>query len=125
MYKFTISLIVIMSLLSSGCSTTRQSIALGLATGAASGAAIGSLSSSHHSQGAMTGLAVGAVIGGIASYFIHGGLEDRDKETRKETLFNLEKYGVFGVPEDMPKKDETSWSLREQWRREPMGGQNR
>ncbi len=125
MLKFSISLLVITSLLSSSCSTTRQSIALGLATGAASGAAIGSLSSSHHNQGAMTGLAVGALLGGIASYFIHGGLQDRDKETRKDTLFNLEKHGVFGVQDEMPKKDEAPWAYREQWRREPMGGLNR
>ena len=36
---------------------------------------------------------VGA-IGGIASYFLHKGLEQRDDSTRRDTLFNLEKFNV-------------------------------
>jgi hypothetical protein len=121
MYKISISLLVITSLLSSGCSSTRKSLTLGLGTGAVTGAAIGAMSSKNHSQGALTGLALGAVVGGIASYFIHGGLEERDKETRKETLFNLEKHGVFGEPE--PKSEESPWTYRE-WPREHFGGRD-
>ena len=80
MFKISISLLVIASLLSASCSSTRKSLALGLTTGAVTGATIGSISSRNHSQGALTGLALGAVVGGIASYFIHGSLEERDKE---------------------------------------------
>ncbi len=122
MFKISISLLVITSLLSSSCSSTRKSLVLGLGTGAATGATIGAMSSRNHSQGALTGLALGAVIGGIAAYFIHGGLEERDKETRKETLFNLEKHGVFGEPE--PKAEESPWAAR-QWGRENFGGRDR
>lgn len=122
MFKISISLIVIASLLSTSCSSTRKSIALGLGTGAASGAAIGAMSSRNHSQGALTGLALGAIVGGIASYFIHGGLEERDKDTRKETLFNLEKHGVFGEPEQKP--EENPWP-NHHWQREHFGGHGR
>lgn len=125
MFKISISLLIITSLLSASCSSTRKSLALGLGTGAVSGAAIGSLSSRNHSQGALTGLAIGALVGGIASYFIHGGLEERDKETRKETLFNLEKHGVFGIPQENEKKTESSWPNRDYWPRETMGGRDR
>lgn len=125
MFTKTVSLIVITSLLSSSCSTTRKSISLGLGTGAASGAAIGAMTNKNHSQGALLGLGIGAVIGGIASYFIHGSLEERDKETRKETLFNLEKHGVFGLPEQNHKTTEPTWPRGDFWPREPMGGRDR
>ncbi len=132
MHKISISLLVIMSLLSSSCSSTRKSLALGLASGAATGAVLGSVMSDNHSRGAMAGGAIGALIGGIASYFIDNGLQERDQETRKETLFNLEKHGVFGFPSsndhDEMKSNEarSPWSIRETspWRepREPFGG---
>lgn len=124
MLKRTISLIVLTSLLSSGCSSTRKSIALGIGSGAASGAAIGAMTSRNHSQGAIVGLGLGALVGGIVSYFIHGGLQERDKETRKETLFNLEKHGVFGVPQD-DQKTESPWGHRDHWPREITGGRDR
>ncbi len=101
MSKKLISLLLATSLLSSSCSSTRKSLALGLGTGAAVGAASGAVLGNMYgkqSQGAMTGLAIGALVGGIASYFIDGGLRKRHEETRKETLFNLEKHGVFGNP---------------------------
>jgi hypothetical protein len=122
MFKISISLLVITSLLSASCSSTRKSLALGLGTGAATGATIGAMSSRNQSQGALTGLALGAIVGGIASYFIHGGLEDRDKETRKETLFNLEKHGVFGEQEQKP--EESRWTNRI-WPGDRSGGYDR
>lgn len=98
MIRKTITMLTITSLLFSSCSTTRKSIALGITTGAVTGAGLGS-AISNDKQGTLTGLAIGAVIGGIASYFIDQGLEKRDQETRQQTLFNLEKYGVFGDSE--------------------------
>jgi len=95
MPKKHIAIMTAAALLSSSCSSTRKSIALGLAAGAGTGATIGALTSPH-GKGAMTGLAVGALVGGIASYFIDKGLQDRDQNTRRDTLFNLEKHGVFG-----------------------------
>ncbi len=80
----------------SSCATTKRSIILGLATGAGTGAILGSTLSRDHDKGAMTGLAIGAIIGGIASYFVDDELKQRDNATRKDTLFNLEKHGVFG-----------------------------
>lgn len=124
MYTKTISLLLAVSLLSSSCSSTRKSIALGVGTGAVSGATIGAMTNKDHAQGALLGLGIGALVGGIASYFIHGGLEDRDNETRKDTLFNLEKNGVFGdAPEE--NKAQSRWHERDYWPREPMGGRNR
>ena len=78
------------------CATTKKSIALGLLAGAGSGAIMGSTMYHDHDKGAITGLAIGAIVGGIAAYFIDDGLEKRDQETRRDTLFNLEKHGVFG-----------------------------
>lgn len=124
MFKKSISLLLAISILSSSCSTTRKSIALGVGTGAASGATIGAMTNKDHAQGALLGLGIGALVGGIASYFIHGGLEDRDNETRKDTLFNLEKHGVFGNEPEEP-KTQSRWLDRDYWPREPMGGRNR
>lgn len=109
-----------MSLLFASCSTLRESVTLGAGTGAIAGGATGALTGKDHSKGALLGLGIGALVGGIASYFIHGGLKDRDNKTRKETLFNLEKHGVFGnAPEE--NKNQTKWLDRNYWPREPMG----
>jgi hypothetical protein len=123
MSKITITLIVITSLLSSSCSTTRKSITFGIGTGAITGATIGAMSNRDQSKGAMMGLGIGALVGGLASYFIHGSLVDRDSDTRKDTLFNLEKHGVFGEsPEET--KAQSRWHDREFWPREHMGGRH-
>jgi len=123
MSKITISLIVIISLLSSSCSTTRKSLSLGIGTGALTGATIGAMSNRNHSNGALVGLGIGALVGGLASYFIHGSLTDRDNETRKDTLFNLEKHGVFGEsPEE--NNAQSRWLERDYWPREHMGGRD-
>jgi hypothetical protein len=105
MPKKHIALLTAAALLSSSCSSTRKSIALGLATGAGTGAAIGAFTSPH-GKGATTGLAVGALVGGIASYFIDKGMQDRDQNVRRDTLFNLEKHGVFGS--DLPSSSKSS-----------------
>ena len=86
-----------------GCATTTRSTLLGIGTGAAIGAGSGAiLSQEDKSQAAVTSALVAGVIGGIAGYFTHKGLEDRDAEVRKETLLNLEKFGVSGFYKYLP-----------------------
>ncbi len=77
-----------------GCTTMRESVLLGVGSGAAAGAGISSAIEKGDSQAALTGAAIGAVVGGIASYFVHNGLENRDSKVRRETLFNLDKFSV-------------------------------
>jgi hypothetical protein len=96
MPKKIISMLLISTAFLQSCATTKRSIILGLASGAGAGAVIGAASSNDHDKGAVTGLAIGAVVGAIAAYFIDDGLQKRDQDTRKDTLFNLEKHGVFG-----------------------------
>lgn len=78
-----------------GCSTMRESLIVGAGTGAATGA-IGASSLADHNKGqaAIQGALIGGAIGGIASYFLHKGMDKRDDRVRRETLFNLEKFNV-------------------------------
>ncbi|MCB9092884.1 MAG: hypothetical protein H6621_00120 [Halobacteriovoraceae bacterium] len=86
-----------LQVLVTGCATMRDSVLTGMGTGAALGAANGAaLSSDNRNKGALTGALVGVAVGGIASYFIHNGLEKRDARIRRDTLFNLEKFNVSG-----------------------------
>lgn len=89
-----------------GCSTVTKSTLMGAATGAAVGGASGALIDKQNSgQAALTSALIMGVIGGIAGYFTHDALENRDAEVRKETLFNIEKFGVSGFPTDFKMKD--------------------
>ena len=84
---------LILFLILSGCSTMRESLVLGASSGAVVGAVSGaSLSYYNKGAGAIEGALVGAAFGGILSFFIHKGLEDRDRRVKKETLFELEKF---------------------------------
>lgn len=48
------------------------------------------------SENTIKGAVIGGVIFGLASYLIHGSLEKRDANVRRETLMNLEHYEVLG-----------------------------
>lgn len=83
----------------SGCSTMSKSLLVGAGSGAALGTAAGVGFSSHdRGGGAWKGALIGAGVGLVSSYFIHNGLEERDATTRRETLLNLERFGVEGIP---------------------------
>ncbi len=92
-----IGLCLMMALVMSGCASITKSTLLGIGTGAAVGGASGALIDKENpAQAALTTALVMSVIGGITGYFTHDALESRDAGVRKETLFNLEKYGVSG-----------------------------
>src|ERR1700730_16777943 len=80
--------------LASGCATMKESIITGVATGAVSGLLLGPAIDRGAPDAKLGGALIGAAVGGIAGYFIHKGLDDRDAKTRKETLFNLDKFNV-------------------------------
>jgi hypothetical protein len=80
----------------SGCSTLRQSLILGAGTGAVIGGIAGGQSSGDRGENAITGAVLGGIAAGLASYVIHGALEKRDANVRRETLMNLEHYDVLG-----------------------------
>ena len=104
------------------CSTMNQSLLTGTVTGAAIGAASGSgFSQENQSDVAGKGALIGAAVGLITSYFVHNGLEKRDADVRRETLLNLEKFGIEGLPaqplvypsfESMNKESKTQHPIR-------------
>jgi hypothetical protein len=78
----------------SGCASTRDSILTGVGAGAVTGFVLGPVVDHGSHEARLGGALIGAAVGGIAGYFIHKGLDDRDAAVRKETLFNLDKYNV-------------------------------
>lgn len=78
----------------SGCATMKESILTGVATGAVTGLMLGPAIDRGAPDARVGGALIGAAVGGITGYFIHKGLDDRDANVRKETLFNLDKYNV-------------------------------
>jgi hypothetical protein len=81
--------------ITTGCSTIRDSLIVGTTSGMATGALIGaSMNSKEKSQAALQGALIGGAISAVASFFIHKGIEKRDNKIRRETLFNLDKFGV-------------------------------
>ena len=77
-----------------GCASMKQSLIAGAATGAVTGLVLGPVVDRSGSDAKLGGALIGAAVGGIAAYFIHSGMEDRDARIRKETLFNLDKFNV-------------------------------
>lgn len=105
-----ITIILLLAVLTS-CSTMRKTVTLGATAGALTGAIAGHHLSSGQSNNTTKGLAIGAIIGGISSYFIQKGLEKRDANTRKQTLFNLERFGVNGHSHKSTKRSSAPFSL--------------
>ena len=85
----------------SACATMRDSVLTGVGVGAIGGAAVGSLVDKEDSSGTWKGAVIGGVVGALTGYFIHKGLDDRDAKTRKDTLFNLERYNVSRPNQDV------------------------
>lgn len=93
--KIQTGLLLVMSMTFISCASMKNSVLTGVGTGAASGALVGSgMNNKDRGKGAAMGALSGALIGGITSYFIHKGLEKRDDQTRRKTLFNLDKFSV-------------------------------
>jgi hypothetical protein len=90
--KWIAALVCVLTL--TNCATMRDSLLIGMGVGAAGGAGIGNAIGGNDPSGLWKGAVVGTVVGGIAAYLIHNGIEKRDADTRRETLFNLEKYDV-------------------------------
>jgi len=81
-------------LVASGCASMKESIFTGIGAGAVTGLVLGPVIDRHGSEAKLGGALIGAAVGGIAAYFVHQGLDDRDAKVRKETLFNLDRYNV-------------------------------
>jgi len=91
----TFILVLLGSVVMTGCSTMRDSLIVGTSSGAATGAVVGaSMNRDNKGKGALQGALVGGAISAVASYFIHKGLKKRDDDVRRNTLFNLDKFGV-------------------------------
>jgi hypothetical protein len=109
-----IGLCLMMALVLSGCASMTKSTLLGFGTGAVVGGASGALIDKQNpSQAALTTALIMGAIGGIAGYFTHDALESRDAEVRKETLFNLEKYGVSGFSNGIKVKDSEPYYMNQ------------
>jgi hypothetical protein len=85
---------LVCTLMLTNCATMRDSILTGMGVGALGGAGVGNSIGGSDPSGLWKGAVIGTVVGGLTGYLIHNGLEKRDADTRRETLFNLEKYDV-------------------------------
>ena len=91
-------LILSVAVFATGCASMKESLVVGAGSGAAIGAGIGSSSNQkNRGKGAAVGALIGAAVGLIGGRAVHKSLEKRDNETRKQTLFNIDKFGVSGA----------------------------
>ncbi len=92
-----LSLLLILVITFSGCSSTSKSTLLGLGTGVTIGFATGAyFSQQQRNKNALIGSLTFGLIGATIGYFSHKKLEKRDQKIRRETLLNLEEFGVSG-----------------------------
>jgi uncharacterized protein YcfJ len=87
---------ILTAMLFGGCATLKDSLILGAGSGAVLGGVAGAQSGGDKSESTIKGAVIGGVVGGLASYWLHGSLEKRDANVRRETLMNLEHYEVMG-----------------------------
>lgn len=81
---------------------------VGAGSGAVLGGVTGAQSDGDRSENTIKGAVIGGVAGGFASYLIHGSLEKRDANVRRETLMNLEHYEVMGFENPSPSSSKSS-----------------
>ena len=75
-------------------STLNKSVLLGASTGVLGGAYIGELHSKEYKNSIEIGILTGLLFGAAGGYFLYKESERRNEKIRRETLFNLDKYGV-------------------------------
>ena len=96
-----------------GCSTMRDSVLVGTAVGAGMGVVGGvTLNSESRGSGALIGGLIGAAVGALGGVIFHKVLEGRDDQTRRETLFNLDKFNIQGPSKNGPDKMGDDWQPR-------------
>lgn len=86
----------------------RDSLVLGVGTGIAAGAVVGHRIRPDQTENAIKGAIIGGIVSGVASYIIHGSLERRDAEVRRDTLMNLEQYEVMGIDSKIAGRNSTT-----------------
>ena len=92
MIKKTILILGLISI--SSCSTLNKSVLLGASTGVLGGAYIGELHSKEYKNSTEIGILTGLLFGATGGCFLYKESERRNGKIRRETLFNLDKYGI-------------------------------
>ena len=87
--------------MATGCASMKDSVLAGAGVGIVVGAGSGTaINHRDRNKGAAVGALIGAAVGALTGHFVHRGLDSRDDETRRETLFNIDKFGVSGAKGD-------------------------
>ena len=93
--KKTACILLTSLMVTTSCSSVTRSTLTGVGTGVTMGSLSAyALAGKEKGKAALYSALTMGLIGGIAGYFTHEKLQERDQKVRKETLFNLDKYGV-------------------------------